>query len=179
MDRFFIITGAFGSGKSTLLKALNQQSYRTVSEPARDILKEQREIDGLGVPDKDPYLFAQLLLSRAIEKYQQMSHMDGKVIFDRGMPDTIAYASFFNLDTHPFENAAKIYSYAKQVFWLPPWEEIYTTDEERTLSFGQSVQFSDLLKNTYAQLGYELVVLPKSDIACRVQFVIDRIEGSI
>ena len=54
---FFIISGPPGSGKSTLLSALTNQGYITVSEAARDIIAEQRMIQGQGLYDRDRSLF--------------------------------------------------------------------------------------------------------------------------
>ena len=43
-----------------------------VDEPAREILAEQRAIGGCGVADKDPQLFCDLMLERAITDYQRL-----------------------------------------------------------------------------------------------------------
>lgn len=98
MTRNIIITGAMGSGKSTVLKLLKAEGFIVVEEPAREILAEQRSIGDEGVPEKNPKLFVQLLLSRAIYQYKQMQEAYDTVIFDRGIPDNIAYAQLFKLD---------------------------------------------------------------------------------
>src|SRR4051812_18587158 len=111
MTKNIIITGAMGSGKSAVLQLLRMQGIQVVEEPARQILSEQRSIEDDGIPEKNPKLFTQLLLSRAIYQYKQMQNIDGTVIYDRGIPDNIAYARAFKLNYLPAEHAAKIYRY--------------------------------------------------------------------
>jgi predicted ATPase len=62
---FFIITGSPGSGKSTILRELKNIAVTVIDEPARQILAEQRSFGGNGVPENDPVLFTELMLSRA------------------------------------------------------------------------------------------------------------------
>ena len=57
MDFRFIITGAPGCGKTSILKELTQSGYEVANEPARQVLEEQRMINGDGVYDKNPLLF--------------------------------------------------------------------------------------------------------------------------
>jgi len=46
MNNYFIISGASGSGKTAIMSALAKQGFSTVLEPAREILEEQRAIEG-------------------------------------------------------------------------------------------------------------------------------------
>lgn len=69
------------AGKSTILKELRKLGLRCIDEPARQILAEQRAIEGGGVPDHDPKLFTDLLLSRSIYQFKQMVHRQGAVIY--------------------------------------------------------------------------------------------------
>ena len=61
-----ILTGAPGSGKSTTIKKLRELGCLCINEPAREIIAEQRSIDGQGLSEKEPKLFIELMLSRAI-----------------------------------------------------------------------------------------------------------------
>src|SRR5690348_10262998 len=131
-DNFFILTGAPGSGKTTLLQHLRTLGFPVIAEPARQILSEQRSIDGNGLPDRDARLFVELMLSRMLGDYRQMATSFTPVFFDRGIPDTVAYASIFGFDYPPGQKAARTYRYNWRVFFAPAWEQIYTPDEERT-----------------------------------------------
>lgn len=176
MTQRIIITGAMGSGKSTVIGQL-AKAYTTVKEPAREILAQQRQINGHGLPECDPNLFCHLLLSRSIQNYQTLDACKKPALFDRGIADTIAYAHYFGLDSQPFENAAQHFQYYSKVFWLGAWEAIYTNDSERRMSFAESYDFAKHLKNIYLQLGYSLIEVPKQSINKRMKFISNKIES--
>jgi len=173
----YILTGAIGAGKTTVLKALNKLGYLTIPEPAREIIAEQREIDGEGVYDRDPKLFYYLMLSRAIFQYQQSLNASTPIIFDRGIADNIAYGKLFNLDTLAAENAAKLYRYHTKVFFLPAWEAIYTTDNDRQLSFEEAKHFGEQLKQIYLELDYDLIEVPCIKPHLRADFITNVLRG--
>lgn len=179
MSKNIIITGSMGSGKSTVLELLKKQGFNTVLEPAREILAEQRSIGGDGVPEKNPKLFIALLLSRAIYQYKQMQTSEGIVIFDRGIPDNIAYAKLFNLNFLPAQKAAALYQYYTDVFIFPAWKEIYTTDDERIISFEAAKAFGDDVQKIYQQYGYNLIEVPCVSPEKRLEFIIDTSQGRI
>src|SRR3954451_11509913 len=94
-NNYFVLTGGFGSGKSTLLERLRSRGIRGIAEPARQILAEQRSIQGNGVPDKDPPLLVELMLSRMLSAYRRSERSVGPVVFDRGIPVLLGYAELF------------------------------------------------------------------------------------
>jgi predicted ATPase len=166
----FILTGAPGSGKSTILDALGGD-IRVMGEPAREVLAEQRAIDGDGTHDRDRSLFVALLLQRSVDKYEAAQHEEGPVMFDRGIPDCITYAALMDVDPTPSLEAAEAHRYHGDVLILEPWEAIYNTDEERTMSFEQTYPFHDALVGAYARTGYSLVAVPEGAIEDRAAFV--------
>jgi predicted ATPase len=166
----FVLTGAPGVGKTSLLKEL-EASFRCVPEPARIILAEQRASKSEALPEKNPELFCELLLQRSIQDYEKNRNHDGPVIFDRGVPDNIAYAACFGLDASHYLRTAKNYQYSRMVFLLPPWEEIYSTDDERKMNFRQVCEFHELIRKAYSNLGYNLIEVPRCSIQERASFV--------
>ena len=170
-DNYFILTGAMGAGKSTILKELRKLGMICIDEPARQILAEQRNVQGDGVPDKDQKLFTDLLLSRSIYQFKQMQERKGPVIYDRGIADNICYAQLFDLDTQITHNAAREYHYNKLVFFLPGWKEIYENDDERKMTFDQANQFGHNIKTIYAELGYDVVDVPIGSPSSRAEFI--------
>jgi predicted ATPase len=176
MTKNIIFTGAMGSGKSTVLNLLKAHKVTVVAEPAREILAEQRSIGGEGVPEKNPQLFTELLLSRAMFQYKQMQGTDGTVIYDRGIPDNIAYADLFKLDFPHAYRAAKLVQYHPQVFIFPAWKQIYATDDERKMSFEAAKEFGDSVAKIYNELGYHLIELPCVSAEERLQFVLESIK---
>jgi predicted ATPase len=57
------------------------------------------------------------------------------------------------------------------VLFLEPWSDIYTTDEERIMSFDDTVSFSEELRDVYERSDYTLVRVPQAPIDDRVAFV--------
>jgi predicted ATPase len=173
----FIITGTPGVGKTTLIQALRTKGFKCFDEPARQVLAEQRAINGAGVPEKDKELFVSLMLARSISHYQQSQDTDAPVFFDRGIPDNLAYANLFEIESHNVRVAAQNYRYNDTVFLLPPWKAIYCNDEERKMTFQDAEMFSEMIENVYSELGYRIVPLPFSSIDSRVAFITEQLQG--
>jgi predicted ATPase len=172
---FYILSGAMGAGKSAILSKLKDIGIFWVPEPAREILAEQRLIQGMGVPEKNASLFSALMLSRSIYNYYECSSRQETVVFDRGIPDMVAYARLFRLDEASYANAAKEFRYNATVFFLPAWEAIYTNDAERKMSFEEAQAFGSAVRTIYQELGYRILEVPRFSLDERVDFILDRI----
>ncbi len=175
MPKRFVMTGAMGSGKSTILKLLQSTGLAVIEEPARQILAEQRSIGDDGVPEKNPKYFLQLMLSRAIYQFKQTQELDGNVIYDRGVPDMLAYFHLFSMSYPPAQQASKLFRYEPKVFFFPAWKEIYTTDDERKMSFELAQDFGMKVQEIYSDYGYTLINVPCVSPEERVQFIIERL----
>jgi predicted ATPase len=172
-NNLFVITGAPGSGKTPLVRELVAMGFTGIDEPAREVLAEQRAIGRDGVYDKDPRLFLDLMLSRAVADVERMSRATGAVFFDRGIPDLVGYAELFGLDSSDAANAAAARRYSECVFALPSWPEIYTTDGERTMTFEAADVFGKRVRTIYVELGYTVVDVPCDTIVARARFILD------
>lgn len=166
----FILTGAPGSGKTAVLSRLREQ-FTCVDEPAREILAEQRSTGGRGTWDQDPSLFVHLFLQRSIDEYEKAQRLGRPVIFDRGIPDCIVYADRAGVDPRLSLEAAATYRYHPHVLFIEPWEEIYETDEERVMTFEDTVSFGESLKEVYERAGYVLDILQRGSISDRAASV--------
>ena len=173
-DELWILTGAPGSGKTAILEGL-RGSLRCVDEPARRILAEQRAIGGSGVPDMDPARFVELLVEVAVADHERASLSGGPMLFDRGIPDCIAYAIHLGVDPGPSVQASDRYRYHEEVLIVEPWEEIYTTDDERTMSFADTIAFHSVLVQVYKRAGYRSIVVPRGSAKDRAGFVRDHL----
>jgi predicted ATPase len=169
----FVITGAPGSGKTALVRELVALGFKGIDEPAREVLAQQRTVGGDGVPERDPRLFCDLMLSRAIADLERMRGAQTPVFFDRGIPDQIGYAELFGFDASMAQRAAAVHRYNDVVFALPSWPEIYVTDRERTMSFEAAEAFGERVREIYEHLDYTLVVVPHDTLRARARFVVE------
>jgi len=174
-NKLFVLTGAMGAGKSTVLGEISKMGIECVAEPARQILKEQRSIGGNGVPERDPGIFSELMLSRSIHQYIEREKTERVIILDRGIPDMLGYAELFKQNPTIFANAARLYQYNSRVLFFEGWEEIYTTDDERKIDFAGASGFGTILHDAYDQLGYTLITVPTGAVKDRVTFVLEHI----
>jgi len=175
---YFILTGAMGAGKSSIVKQLTKHGIMAIDEPARQILAEQRSIDGDGVPDRDNKLFTDLLLSRSISQFKQMRGYKRPVIFDRGIADNIGYAQLFDISMQTSKTAANRYRYNNLVFFTPGWKDIYKHDSERKMSFEQANNFGNSIKDIYEKLGYKIVDVPFTSPSLRAEFILQSIRDN-
>ncbi len=169
----FVITGGLGTGKTTLISALSD-AISTVAEPARELIAEHRLATGEITLDKRPEEFVQRLIERSIEKYDSVR--DGSVaVFDRGLPDCVAYARVSGVDAGEAFAAASEYRYENPVFVTAPWAEIYETDDMRRATFAQAQSFYAEVVAAYESLDYEMVQVPQVSPVERAAFI----EGQI
>ena len=167
-----VLTGAPGSGKSAILDHVGS-GIRCVGEAAREVLAEQRSVDGAGTPDRDASLFLDMLLLRSIDQYATAQRWEVSALFDRGIPDCAAYAAMMGIDPTPSILAATRYRYNSEVLICAPWEEIYVVDDERTMSFEDTVPFHAALMGAYERAGYTLIEVPRDSVENRAIFVRD------
>jgi predicted ATPase len=127
-----VITGCSGGGKSTLLSELARRGEQVFEEPGRQIVKEQNLIGGPVLPWSDSGGFAELCLSRSMHNIALALRSGRRAFFDRGIVD--AYGSFEHSGLQApdhFRRAVAALQYHQEVFVVPPWPEIFTTDKER------------------------------------------------
>src|SRR5262245_45946752 len=169
-SNLFVLTGPPGSGKTAILDLLRGEA-RCVDQPAREILAEQRASRGTATWDQDRSRFVDLLLRRSIEKYRSAQGSGGPALFDRGIPDCIVYAIRAGADPGPSIQAAANFRYESRVLFLDAWKDIYSTDEERLMSFEDTMSFGEALRDVYERSGYDLVPVPKGPIRERAAFL--------
>ncbi len=182
MDNFFILTGGPGVGKTTLLRALEKEGFTIVDEVARHIIQDEVQKRGDALPWADKTKYAERMLSGSIDTFekQQIACPHNVCFFDRGIPDTWAYAKMEKLDLSPeLLERTTDYRYNPIVFILPPWEEIYATDEERRQSWEEALRTYHEIQDTYISAHYHLVEVPKTDVDARRDFVMKTIVAAM
>ena len=60
---------------------------------------------------------------------------------------------------------------------MPPWNEIYETDNERYESFEQAQNIYEHLKKAYITYGYQPIEVPKQSIENRSNFILKNLDA--
>jgi predicted ATPase len=173
MDRFIILSGCSGGGKSTLLTQLARRGFASVEEPGRRIVIEETRNNGTALPWIDIEAFARRAIAMALED-RQKAPAEGLVFFDRGLIDAASALRHVGGDGF-IDTLKNTHRYNPLVFLTPPWPEIYRGDDERRHGFDAAVEEYERLVREYEALGYDSVVLPKSGIEDRADFILARI----
>lgn len=179
-----VITGGPGTGKTSVIKNLEDRGYFCYHEVIRSLTLEAKKN---GDPDTfisnplafvdDPYLFNQRILEARMIHFINAQQVDREVIFyDRGIPDVLAYMRYFGQKYNDdFARICHEHRYDR-VIVLPPWEEIYTTDEERFETFQEAKDIHGFLEDTYARFNYNSLVVPIGTIEERTTFILNLLE---
>lgn len=174
----YVITGGPGVGKTTLLDALKNSGFVLIPEDARRIIKEQMQINGEGLPWKNKTLYSDLMFEASLKAYRQVSKeaAEQTVFFDRGILDAVCYRNMENLPvSKAWNRLINKHLYNKKIFILPPWEEIYETDDERKQTWEEAVYTFEKMKHTYSEYGYDVFLVPKNTVDKRCEFILDHI----
>ncbi|WP_318345542.1 AAA family ATPase [Flagellimonas baculiformis] len=173
---FYIITGGPGVGKTTLLNELRNRGIATVPEIARELIKEQQEIDGEALPWKNKKRYMEMMFHRSVKSFKKtIKGYSGTqpVFFDRGFLDALCYAS---LEGIPIDKEMKTTSetlrYNSNVFILPPWKDIYQTDAQRKQDWNEAVFTYNKMIQTYRGYQYDLVEVPRLTVNERADFIV-------
>lgn len=171
-----VIIGGPGTGKSTIIDGLVEKGFCCYPEISRQVTLEAKKqgIEQLFL--ENPLLFSELLLEGRKKQFKSALEENHEIVFiDRGIPDVLAYMHYIG-DSYPvhFDLACRENLYTK-IFILPPWEEIYVSDEARYENFKQAKLIHNHLVETYQNYGYELIEVPKDSLDNRILFILDEI----
>ncbi|MCY0093189.1 AAA family ATPase [Hoeflea ulvae] len=173
----FVITGASGGGKSTLISALAAKGYATVPEVGRRIVAEQVATHGTALPWLDQAAFMDLLFARSIEAFDEAGDAAGEIVFfDRSFYEALAYGAVIGRPVpQTMAAAAAARRFDTPVFVCPPWQDIFTTDDERRHGFDFALRDHAANVAIYQAAGYTLVELPRVPVAERVGLIAERL----
>lgn len=171
-----VITGGIGSGKTTLLDAIKAESrYWCADEQALDLVRSELESNGENLPWTRPEEVSRIVIPKRIALFDSAPVQRSHCIFDRGIPDSIAFLRMAKVQLPEFLiRAAKCHRY-DLVFWAPPWKEIYRNRAERQQPWSHAEPLGYMLRDVYSELGYEVIELPCAGVADRVAFVLKRL----
>lgn len=145
-----------------------------MDEVARKIIREQMQSGGEALPWKDLKLFKELLLAHSIEIYlAAMENAQEVTFFDRDILELISYDRLTKTESSSQLIAAALtFIYNRKVFLVPPWEQIYCHDEERTQTYEEAVEVYQGILKVNLEYGRQVIELPKASVEERADFVI-------
>ncbi|RZK12189.1 MAG: ATPase [Flavobacterium sp.] len=172
-----VIIGGPGTGKTTIIDGLISRGFCCYPEISREVTMEAKKqgIEQLFL--ENPLLFSELLLEGRVKQYKNACEEPHEHVFlDRGIPDVLAYMHYIG-DSYPthFDLACRDNTYTK-IFILPPWEEIYTSDDERYENYEQAKLIYNHLTETYEKYGYNLIEVPKDTVEGRIDFILGNLK---
>jgi predicted ATPase len=177
MNKLIVISGCSGGGKSTILSELSNQGYTVIEEVGRKLVKKQLAENSTTTPWMNPQDFCKLLIKQSIEEYSHAKKINiaknNIIFFDRSFLEGISY--FQSLKIHEYDHFIDELRYYPIIFITPPWEEIYTQDNERKHSFKDGVKEYNQLLNFYPKQGYKIIEIPKINVKERVKFIISNV----
>ncbi|MDT0607793.1 ATP-binding protein [Croceitalea rosinachiae] len=178
------ITGAPGTGKTVVIEQLEEKGYhcfheiiRSMTAKAKNDESSKELVSNPLVFVEDPYQFNMNLLNGRIEHFSQSKQIEGPVsFFDRGIPDVLAYMDYFDQKYEKeFITASENYRY-DALFIMPPWKEIYISDNERLETFQEAEAIHNCLMKTYQRFNYEPIIVPKTSIDERITFIVNKLK---
>ncbi len=176
-----VITGAPGTGKTSIVNGLEQKGFHCFHEIIRDMTSKAKKEGNSNEFVSNPLVFVEdahqfnmdLLLGRTAHYKQSLKTNVPISFFDRGIPDVLAYMDFFGqVYDEEFMAYCEIHRY-DSVFIVPPWEEIYISDNERLESFEEAEKIHLALMATYSQFGYNPIEVPKDEVPKRIDFILE------
>lgn len=184
MQQKIVITGGPGTGKTSIIKELEKRNYFCYHEVIRELTLEAKKQGNLTDLSTNPIAnvddsmnFNLKILNGRIKQFKDALKKNDKLIFfDRGIADVLAYMDFFKqpYDTI-FTEPCKAHRYTK-ILVLPPWKEIYISDEERFESYEEAVEIHFALVNSYKKFGYDIVEIPFGNVNERTDFILDSLK---
>ncbi len=176
-----VITGGPGTGKTSVIRELEKRGHHCYHEIIRDMTAEAKNNSN---PDHhitnpllfvdDPLVFNRKLLDGRLHQHALAGSLSSKIAFyDRGLPDVIAYMHYFkqSYDDY-FTRICHQYRY-DEVMILPPWEHIYTEDEERLETFEEATLIHHELEKTYSHLVYIPLDIHRLSVEERIDYIDD------
>lgn len=177
MQTKIVITGGPGTGKSTVIEALAKRNLMCIPEISRAVTLNAREkgIEQLFLTK--PLLFSELLLEGRINQYIEAEQKNNELVFfDRGIPDVHSYMNYIGIDyPSTYVEKSNFYRY-QHIFLMPPWEEIYISDNERYENFEQALAIHNHLERAYKKLNYPIIEVPIGTVEERVDFILASIK---
>lgn len=172
--RKIILTGGPGSGKSSLILSLEQRGESTVREAAEDVINYQKAL-GNEEPWNDEN-FQKAVYELQKQREARIPEGIERVFIDRGIPDGLAYYQLRGVK--PFEELVEAsercdYSTIFLIENLGHCQKTGVRNEEQ----GEALEIERLLKQTYEELGHEIIRIPPLELERRTDYLLKQLKG--
>lgn len=170
-----ILTGTPGCGKTSILRALELKGYLVIGEAATDIIAYEQALGNV-TPWKQP-VFIDQILGLQKQREEQIAKNDAILQFyDRSPICTYALAMYLGFKPsvallQEIERIERDKTYERKVFFIENLGYCTPTDA-RTISFEEALVFEEIHAKTYAQFGYECVMIPPGPLLKRVNVIL-------
>jgi len=170
---WYVITGAPSSGKTTLVRELEKLGCRVVHEVARAYIEMQIQ-QGRTLQEirADKRSFENWILHTKISIEAELPK-DNVIIFDRAIPDSIAYFEAAGLDSKEAIEKSPRNRY-KKVFLLNRLP--YQVDHVRIEDNQIAIDLDQGIEQSYRMLGYDVIRINAMPVEDRVKVVLQEIE---
>lgn len=173
-----IITGGPSTGKTSLINQLENSGYNCIHETSREIIQESLASNSDVLPWKDLMAFSERVIQQRKSHYHSVKSKNSKrfTFFDRGIPDVFAYMQYDRIDIpEKFLALGDTLRYHTKIFLTPAWKSIFENDDERVEDFKKAEQLQHFIHQTYLDLGYEVILVPKATIENRIKFIFEHL----
>lgn len=176
-----VITGGPATGKTAIIDYLISKGYPCFEEVIRQLTLAAQNAGDIIESHSNPIAlvsdskkFNTTLINLRVDDYLAAKNIDHPLCFyDRGVPDVVAYMSYFKQTIGPeFIAICKKHPY-DYMFLLPPWPAIYTDDNERFETYEEATEIYHYLKNTYKDFGHTVLEVPFGIVKDRANYILN------
>jgi predicted ATPase len=170
----YVLTGAPGAGKTAIVRQLEVDGYRVVEEAATDVIALEH---ALGQPE--PWAPPGFIDKIVELQRRRQSAADGPVgdvvFFDRSPVCTLALSRYLGCEESAqlaaeVDRALRAGVYARTVFFVESLGFV-TPTAARRITLAECLEFGEVHRRTYTELGFRLVDVPPGPLAVRVGLV--------
>jgi predicted ATPase len=172
---WWVLSGTTSSGKTTVGNYLKQQGFPVIPDITRiyidTLLASGYSVNQIRHKPKD--FFYRIHNYRAWVEEQLLPYANETLVFDRALPETIAYARVDGFDESPlFEKLNHRYQKILLLHPLP-----FTADDMRNPDPVRRLKVFETMKQVYVELGYNIVEIPVLETAKRETFLQEKVQG--
>ena len=172
-----VITGSPATGKTSIINELIKRGYVCLEEISRQIILNARKKGIKQLFLDDPLRFSELLLEGRKSQFLEIQGLNTSFVFyDRGIPDILAYMNYANASYPKTFTEVVEYCQYDLIFILPPWKDIFRSDNERYENFEQANMIHKNLVKSYTKYGYDLIDIPFGTVEHRTDFILNHLK---